>query len=326
MPRTTSYPHNEYSSPLNFYLLIINSNIMTYKQALKIAMFLRITLFFKKNKTLLDTFTFLAGIIDKFQDAYSRLEPILEQQAANTTGLTKTKEQALADVVNALLPLCRKAYAWARINKNETLKSLFNIHVTDFSMSSPGQDDYTLVSNLIAGLNTNITDLLEVRITKIQLDEATALSIIFKSTLGVPQKAKKDTTAATVSLDEEMLELTDLEEICHDLVVNEYNITDHDMVLTYVASRKIGNTTKTHTTVSFNVFADAAKLIPIKDAAVTIVERNRTEHTDYLGMGEIVQFKGGKLTLLIKAEKLLDKEVPFQVKNGQHTDLEVVMS
>ncbi len=299
---------------------------MTHKQSLKLAMFLRIVLFFKKNKTLLDTFIFLAGIIDKFQDVYTSIEPILEKQAADTTGLTKTKEQALADVLDLLIPICRKAFAWARVKKNQELKALFNIHSYDFDTVSPGQNEYTLINNLITGLTANETALLEVKITKLQVDTAIALGVIFKSTLGVPQKAKKDTKAATVSLEEEVEELTNLEEICYDLIINEYNITNHDMVLTYIASRKIGNPTKTHTDLTFTVYADEAKTLPVKDAAVSLLERNRMEITDYQGNGEIVQFRGGDLSLLVKAESCSDKLVPFHIKSGQHLHIDIILS
>ena len=299
---------------------------MTNRQSLKIAMFLRIILFFKKNKTLLDTFIFLAGIIDKFQDAYTSLEPTLEKQAADTKGLTKTKEQALADVLDGLIPMCRKAFAWARVKKNQELKALFNVHVTDFEVSFPGQDDVTKINNLIIGLTANETALLEVKITKLNVDAVIALADVFKTTLGVPQKAKKDTKAATVSLDEEVLELTELEEICYDLIVNEYNVTNHEMVLTYIASRRIGNPTKTHTDLSFTVYADEAKQFPVKDAAVSLLERNRMEITDYLGNGEIVQFKGGDLSLMVKAESYSDKLFPFHIKSGQHLHLDIILS
>ena len=299
---------------------------MTHKQSLKIAMLLRIVLFFKKNKTLLDTFIFLAGIIDKFQDAYTSLEPTLEKQAADTKGLTKTKEQALADVLEVLIPMCRKAFAWAKVKKNQELKALFNVHPYDFELSAPGQNDYTLISNLITGLTTNETALLEVNITKLNVDAASALADIFKSTLGVPQKAKKDTKAATVSLDEELTELTELEEICYDLIVNEYNVTNHEMVLTYIASRRIGNSTKTHTDLTFSVYADEAKTLPVKDAAVSLLDRNRMEITDYQGNGEIIQFKGGDLSLMVKAESYSDKLFPFHIKSGQHLHLDIILS
>ncbi len=299
---------------------------MTHKQSLKIAMLLRIVLFFKKNKTILDTFIFLAGIIDKFQDAYTSIEPILEQQAADTTGLTKTKEQALTDVLEVLIPMCRKAFAWAKVKKNQELIALFNVHSYDFDLVSPGQNDYTLISNLITGLTSNEKPLEEVNITKLNVDAASALADIFKSTLGIPQKAKKDTKAATVSLDEELTELTELEEICYDLIVNEYNVTNHEMVLTYIASRRIGNSTKTHTDLTFSVYADEAKTLPVKDAAVSLLDRNRMEITDYQGNGEIIQFKGGDLSLMVKAESYSDKLFPFHIKSGQHLHLDIILS
>ena len=299
---------------------------MNYKQSLKVAMFLRVSLFFKKYDTILKLFIFLYAVIDDFQVANTSIQPTLEKQAADTKGLTKTKEQALADVVELLVPICRKAYAWAKVNKNEVLKSLFNIRKDFFNLSSPGQDDLTLVNNLLTGLSENATALLVVNITQLQLDAVIALAVTFKTTLGTPQLAKKDTVAATLSLEEEILELTDLEETCYDLLVNEYNITNHEMVLEYETSRKIGSAVKRHTTILVNVYADAAKTIPVKDADVTIVERERTEQTDYHGMVEIVQFQGGKLTLLVKAKNHPDKELPFQIKNGEHIEIDVVLS
>ena len=299
---------------------------MTNRQSLKIAMFLRIFLFFKKNATLLDAFIFLADIIDKFNVAYTTLEPTLEQQALDTKGLTKTKEQALTDLLDILIPICRKAYAWSKVKKNQELIALFNVHVTDFEVSYPGLNDLTKINNLINGLTTNETALLEVNITKLNVDAAIALVVIFKSTLGVPQKAKKDTKAATVYLKEEVTELTNLEEVCYELIINEYNITNHDMVLTYLASRRIGNPTKTHTDLSFTVYADNAKTFPVKDATVSLIERNRMEITDYLGNGEIVKFRGGNLSLKVKAESYSDKLVPLKIKSGQHLHVDIILS
>jgi len=299
---------------------------MTYKQSLKVAMFLRISLFFKKYDDILKLFLFLYGVIGDFQTANTSIQPTLEKQAADSKGLTKSKEQALAEVVAQLLPICRKAFAWAKVKKNEVLKSLFNIHKDSFNLSSPSQDDLTLINNLLLALNENATDLLEVNITQLQLDAVEALGAVFKKTLGTPQKAIKDSSAATLSLEEEILLLTDLEETCYDLLVNEYNITNHEMVLLYETNRKIGSPVKTHTTVLVNVYEDAAKTIPVKDADVTIVERERTEVTDFHGMAEIVQFHGGKLTLLVKAKGHPDKELPFQIKNGEHIEIDIVLS
>lgn len=299
---------------------------MNSKQSLKVAMFLRVSLFFKKYDTILKLFIFLYAVIEDFQVANTSIQPTLEKQAADTTGLTKTKEQALADVLALLVPMSRKAFAWAKVKKNEVLKALFDIHNKDFQVNAPGQNDLTLVNNVLTGLSENATALLVVNITQLQLDAVIALAVTFKKTLGTPQLAKKDTVAATVSLEEEILELTDLEETCYELLVNEYNITNHDMVLEYETSRKIGDAVKRHTTAQVFVYLDAAKTIPVKDADVTIVERNRTEVTDYQGMAEIIQFTGGKLTLLIKAKNHPEVTHPFQIKNGEHIEIDIVLS
>lgn len=299
---------------------------MNYKQSLKIAMFQRVSLFFTKNDAILKLFAFLYGLIGDFQTALANVEPTLEQQAADTTGLTKTKEQALADVVALLVPMSRKAFAWAKVKKNEVLKALFDIHNNNFSLASPGQDDLTLVNNVLTGLSENATALLEANITQAQIDAVIALAVIFKNTLGTPQQAKKETTAATVSLDEQITDLSDKEETCYELLVNEYGVSNHQMALDYEATRKIGTAVKRHTTLHVGVYLDEAKTIAVKGAVVSIVERNRNEETDYQGMAEIVQFMGGKLTLLTKATGHPDKETPFQIKTGDHIDIDIVLS
>ena len=93
----------------------------------------------------------------------------------------------------------------------------------------------------------------------------------------------------------------------------------------YQLGRRIGQSVRQHTAVKVFAYADDAHTIPVYPGTIAIESLKRGEDINAEGLGEIIQFKGGNYSLLVKANGFVDELVPFAVKHGKHTEVFLVM-
>ena len=297
---------------------------MNNKQTLKVTMFRKVALFYTKYEAKLMLFLALAGVITLFRAKMKLLDGYEQLQQTESTGETTGKDNLWQKMVDSIWPLARKGRFWAGKQEDATLERLFDVEASDFKV--PDVDAVTLARNIYKGLNDNAVALnAAVNVTTTQIGAAKDAIDKFDESIGTPQQAQEVSQTGTEGLVNIINEISKLLHDSDDLLVPEFELTEGDMVLEYRNNRFTGNPVNRHTTITAHIYADAAKTLPILGAVMTLLPNGLKAASDAEGTAEIQTFKGGSHSIVVSAPGFADKTVNFEIKNGQHVEVEVVM-
>ena len=296
---------------------------MNNRQLKQVRMFIRMRLFFAKNKLSFAGFLPLVQLITDWLLGLTELEADITVQGLNETGIAKGKTDKRTLMIDLIVPIARKAKVWAKKVKNAELSTLFNVRQKNFWVSEI--EDLALAKSIIAALNLNAADLVAYNITPLQLTDAGLAITDFGLAIAKPEEA--DTTAKTateniaIGITKLMEDLGDID----DLIIPEYEVTIPTLMMDYKTNRRIGEPASQHTSMKVHVYGDAAHSTPILGAVVGIVELGRNTFTDVDGMGELTKFVGGNYTLNIVAKGKVNYHAPFTIKAGKKIEQDIIM-
>ena len=296
---------------------------MNGKQKAQVRMFTLVALFFTKYVDVLKTFIVLLEEITNFTNKNKELKIYLGEQDLGVGGVKVDKDILKQDMIDKIMPLAKLAWNWAKKNSNTVMMTLFKVTEHDFEGSE--ENAITLANNIIAGLDKiAAADATKYHITPLKVTDATASIASFAVEVGTPEQQKIVVKEATVNIDKCIKEIGGILVSCDNFIDGEF-WTNTDLRNEYHFSRRIGNSVIQHTGVKVQVYGDKDQTIPIEGAMIGIATLQRSELTNELGEGEIVQFTAGTYALSVKANGYGDAEVPFTVKRGKHEELKVAL-
>ncbi len=295
---------------------------MNKMQKAQISMFTVIGLFFLKYLDPIKLFIPFYDEVTKFSTKNKELKTYLGEQSTGVGGVKKDKDTLKHDMENLIIPLAKLGWNLAKKNKNTILMTLFKVSESDFEGSE--EDALTLATNIIAGLGKLGTDAVLYHITALKVTNATAAIALFAEAVGTPEQQKIVVKDATLNIDTCIKEIVDILVTCDNFIDGEF-WNNTEMRNEYHFGRKVNYSVTQHTAVKVKVYADMEHTIPVSGANIMIEVLNRSEQTNELGEGEIVQFLAGTYQLKVKAVGFGDAEVPFTVKRGKHEEVIVVL-
>ncbi len=296
---------------------------MNGKQKAQVRMFTVVALFFTKYMDVLKTFIVLLDEMTNFTNKNKELKIYLGEQDLGVGGVKDDKETLKHKMIDNIMPLAKLAWNWAKKNSNSVMMTLFKVSETDFEGSE--ENAITLANNIIAGFDKiSAADAIKYHITPLKVTDATTSIANFAVEVGTPEQQKIVVKDATVNIDKCIKEIGVILVSCDNFIDGEF-WTNTDLRNEYHFSRRVGSSVIQHTALKVQVYGDKEHTLPIAGAMIGIDSLMRSEQTNELGEGEIVQFTAGTYQLSVKATGYGDADVPFAVKRGKHTELIVVL-
>ena len=307
----------------NLQLLFTTGLCMTKKQAKKVDMLALIVLFFEKFDGEFNDYQPLVDQIVIYLLKEKAIRDLLAKQGYGSHGKTLTKASLRQIMIDYVLRLSRKAYAWALTTGDVDMQNTFDLTDADFRLE---QDSLiVLVDKLLKKMNDNLLALTPYKITLLNLTEAQTDETNFINFKELPKQQQLTKKTITSNIRKELKAADKILDICDNLIIGEFEVSNPDLVKEYNFDRIVNYSVARHTMVKVHVFGDEEHSEPISGASVGIVSLNRFETTNIDGEGDIVQFKGGDYILQVKAVGFEDAEIPFSIKRGKQIDIDVVM-
>lgn len=264
---------------------------MTKGQTAKVNMYIAMLLFFAKYELTLAAFVQLVTEITNFTGIYDDLQLEIAKQKLKISGIVVTKETHLETAIKLLVKSARKARVWAVNTGNATLAAQFDVQISTF-----GEMTQSVVLNSLttinAALSTNIASLTDYRVIAADVTAITTAIDAASDSIGTPKQA---ITTRAVATDEIVVDIAKCDaylELIDDLLVPEYEDTNHSMVAEYHLSRAITSLGSHATGLKATVTNSATEAL-LEDVLVTIVEVSRSMVTDIDGKAIIVRIKPG---------------------------------
>jgi len=210
---------------------------MNNRQLKQVRMFIRMRLFFAKNKLSFAGFLPLVQFIADWLLGLTDLEADITAQGVNETGIAKGKLDKRTLMIDLIVPLARKAKVWAKKVKKADLVTLFNVYQNNFWVSEI--EDLALAKSIIAALNLNAVDLVAYNITPLQLTDAGLAITDFGLSIATPEDAEATNKTATEKIAIGITTLMDGLGDIDDLIIPEYEVTNASMVMDYKTNRKL---------------------------------------------------------------------------------------
>ena len=297
---------------------------MNSRQNSQISMFTLVALFYTKNMEILKTYLPLLECITNFFTKQKDLDTFLQQQGIGTSGVKDDKETLKSIMINLIVPLALKAHGWALTKSNAVLTALFNVSADDFTGNE--KEAVILANNIIEGLDKiNAADATKYNITVELTTETTVAVTNFSKSIGTPKQQKLNVKEATILIEQKIKEIEGLLVTGDSLLDGEF-WNNTELRTEYQLGRRIGRSVRQHTAIKVFAYADEAHTIPVYPGTIAIESLNRDEEINAEGLGEIVQFKGGNYSMIVKAPGFVDELIPFAVKHGKHTEVFIVMT
>lgn len=296
---------------------------MTKKQGKKADMYALMVLFFAKFDGVINGFQPLVDQVLILIAKDQAIKTLLDQQGYGSTGKTLSKAALRQLMIDGILKLVQKGYAWALTTDNADMLDAFGLNESDFKLSQ--ENLIVLVDKVLKDLTDNVVALTPYNVTLINIGAIKTIEANYLAAKDLPQQKQATRKAVTSTLSKEIKATDKVLEICDNLMASEFAESDPAMVLEYFNDRAVVSGVNRHTIVRVHVYGTEDHSEVIANANIGIASLNRYETTDIDGMGEIVQFNGGDYLMLLKAKGFVDAEVPFSIMKGKQIEIDVVM-
>ncbi len=282
-----------------------------------------IKLFFVKYKTILASLLPLVAKALAFNNQVDLIDDLLNEQGYNSKGKTMSKESLKEVMIGMVLKMANKAYAWAVEAGKKDLENILNVDSTSFVI--PQDALLILVDDILAVLNTNVIALADYNILPINITAAATAKLNYKNAKDTPNQQISLKKTITTAIKKEFKNADKILVSCDKLIAGEYIDSNATMVLEYQNSRKLKDSIGRHTVIKVHLYGDEEHSKILNNGNMSIDSLKRMQNFTSDGECEIVQFPGGNYTLDIKSKGYVDVHVEFDIKRGQHIEMDVVM-
>lgn len=282
-----------------------------------------IKLFFEKYKLIIATLIPLVAKALAFNTETDVLDDLLKEQGYKSKGKTMSKDSLKELMIAMVLKMANKAYAWAVEEGKKDLEDILNVDDTSFII--PQDALLVLVDNILAVLNTNVIALADYNILPINITAATTAKLNYMNAKDTPQQQITVKKTITANIKKQIKVADKILVSCDKLIAGEYIDTHPAMVLEYQNSRKLKDSIGRHTTIKVHLYGDEEHTTILNNGTLEIESLKRLQEFNAQGECDIVQFPGGNYTLAIKSKGYVDMLVEFDIKRGQHMEMDVVM-
>ena len=262
---------------------------MTKGQTAKVNMYIAVLLFFAKYEETLAAFLQLVSEITDFTGSYNDLQLEIGKQKLKISGVVGTKETALETAIKLLVRSARKARVWAVKSGNETLAAEFDVQISTFNDMTQSVVLNSLTT-INAALHNNIASLTDYRVLAADVTAITNAIAVATDSIGTPKQAITTRAVATDQIAIEIMACDAILELIDDLLIPEYEDSNHVMVHEYHFSRAISSLGSHATGLKATVTNSETGAL-LETALVTIVELSRSTETDVNGIGLISRIK-----------------------------------
>ncbi len=301
----------------------INKTIkMTKGQTAKVNMYIAVLLFFARYEETLAAFLQLVSEITDFTGSYNDLQLEIGKQKLKISGVVGTKETALETAIKLLVRSARKARVWAVKSGNETLAAQFDVQISTFNDMTQSVVLNSLTT-INAALHNNIASLTDYRVLAADVTAITNAIDVATDSIGTPKQAITTRAVATDQIAIEIMACDAALELIDDLLIPEYEDSNHVMVHEYHLSRAISSLGSHATGLKATVTNSEGALL--ETALVTIVEVSRSTETDIDGIGLISRIKPGTYHVTCTLEGYVAFETIIDFVLGKMHVLAVVM-
>ena len=284
-------------------------------------MYQKMLLFFANpvNMAVWATFPRLKDEIANFVSLNAILSTYIQQHLADIKGVTASKNNAFAAMVNLVVKKSQKAYVWAVDTANDNLAQVFDVHASDFIKLSENRA-YAMVKNIRDALSANIASMESVQLTANDLTTINAAIAAYESTIGTPDAAKSHKTEGTLALENLFRPIDKSLGLIDNLMDSEYAESNPDLVKEYWVNRNIDKLPTHHSGVNA-IITDAITGAALQGAILAV--NGKTATSDMEGMAEIIKTKPGMYLARVTLANYASQDVKVVIERGRVTEIEV---
>lgn len=241
------------------------------------------------------------------------------------TGITLDKSADRTHLCKLVTNIAGFIYAYAAVSKNETLKAEVNFSHSKFLQMREDQLVHNSQNVHDLGI-TNLAALKDYGVTQAKLDELQSAIDAFKDSMPKPRTAKGQKITLTSNEAGLFEQADDILLNQMDLLISNFESAHPDFVKNYREARKIKDPAITKTQLKGTV-TNKSDGMPVKNAAVTVVELNLTTQTNSAGEYRFKPVNYGEYTVRVTATGFRDFEISeVKVKLGDVNSLNVELS
>ena len=226
-----------------------------------------------QNAAIYSSNTVFSTAVTNYKTAVTALGSLQIGQINHSSGITVTKEQAKANLVQLTIDHAEAAKAYAAVIGNAGLKQNLKVNASDLNkiqdaqLAPTCQDIYNQVAPVISSLNgygINATTLLNLQ---------SAIGT-FMPLVGQPKNARSTSKAFTTAIAQQIQSIQLILDEQLDPLMRQYKITQQVFHDSYFNDRKVGS--KGHrTTISIKGIITNAQNQPLKKAHITLLNTSR---------------------------------------------------
>ena len=296
---------------------------MNHKQISKRNMYGKLLLFFVAKATSWSTFTRLVNEIALFVTKVAAFDKYVNQQQLEIKGITTDKDNKFDVMIALAVRYSRKARVWAVDTSNAVLEEVFNIHVSDFNRL-PEKQAVAKIKDVRDALNANITSLANYNVIAANVTAISSSITAYEAVANAQGAAKSQTKTGTDGIGNEMKTIDASIEIIDDLLINEFQLSNADLVDEYLNNRVIDNIA-THSSGIALTFVDAVTHAELSGVEVSIDGTNKTAVSDIKGRAEITSVKAGTYNVIISLSGYKTLTIKMDITKGDVLGMSVML-
>ena len=297
---------------------------MNQKQLDHLNMYDAVSINLTNNHALYSANITVSAVVSAYQTQVAGLAALQIGQINNSKGISMSKEQVKANLINLTLAHADAGRAYAASIEDVPLKENLKLSKTilermpDAELVPACQNIYNLVNSLVASLGNygvNAASLLALQ----------TASSSFGALVGKPKTARSSAKAYTISIEQQLAAIKVFVEEQLDPIMTQFKITQPVFYNSYLADRKL-QPAGHRTTVSIAGIISGATNLPISKAQVVLLDTNRKKQiTNANGKYKFVRLPVGSYTITVTVNGMVMQTKTIHVSVPQTITLNFTM-